>query len=155
MMKMLKLLRFNKKVMEFTSTLSISKESVISFTAMFSILFGAFVQFFFFVYGGNLKNYSTLVKAAETLFAMMLKRFTYGELVEHAPYLGPIFFVFYLVFVGFILMQVLVAVLSADYSTVKRKLRLTTNDYEIIDFMINQLKLALSGRMVEDNKGNC
>ena len=151
MMKMLKILRFNQKVTEFVSTLSLSKQSVFGFLFIFTLLFGAFSQFFYIIYGRLLLNYSTFVKTAETLFSMMMKRFAYQELVEEDKILGPMFFFLYVVFVGFIVMQILVSVLNADYSAVKKG-NLTKSEYQMIDFMIAQFKRAV-GMDVTGKKG--
>jgi hypothetical protein len=136
-MKLLKLLRFSRKITELISTLSLAKESISGFFLVLSLLMSAFSQFFYIEYGRSSEDYSTYFGTLETLFAMMMNRYT--ELGQQDKVLGPVFFVIYMFVVSFITMEIIVSVIGTDYSSVRTG-TLTSSEYDMVEFMLGKVK---------------
>ncbi len=58
--------------------------SFLMFGVMFFVVFGAYAQFFYFIYHTNLKNFFTVIASAETCLQMML-----GRSVHASPLATP------------------------------------------------------------------
>ena len=140
MVKMLRLLRFNRKVAELSSALSLSIRPLLCFFLSFAILYTAFAQFAMLVFGRQVRDYATFTSTVETLFSMMLMNFSFNDLHKTNPVLGPVFFVLYVVVLAFVVINVLVAILNESYYKVKVERMETETDYQMVDYMMQQLK---------------
>jgi len=63
--KFLKLLRFNRKISLLADTLSNSSKELIHFSIIFQIVFMAFMQFFYLIYGKHLNIFKTFTRSCE------------------------------------------------------------------------------------------
>ena len=143
MVKLLRLLRFNRKVAELSSTLSISVRPLLTFIVPFINIFVAFALFAMTAFGCYIHDYTTFPSTVETLFSMMLKSFKFSDLRETSPVLGPIFFMLYTLILTIVVMSLLVAILNESYHNVKFNHVETETDYKMVDYMIQQLKCVL------------
>jgi hypothetical protein len=140
MVKMLRLLRFNHKVAELSSVLSLSLRPLLGFFVSFLIIYVAFAQFAMLVFGRHVRNYANFGSTIETLFAMMLMNFSFDDLQQTDPVLGPAFFLVYVVVLAFVVINVLVAILNESYNKVKFGGVETETDYKMVDYIVGQFK---------------
>ena len=54
--------------------------------------------------------------------------------------LGPAYFFFYMLFVVFILLNMFLSILNETFAAVRHDLSQQSNDYEIVDFMLKNLR---------------
>ncbi|ELT88584.1 hypothetical protein CAPTEDRAFT_89348 [Capitella teleta] len=137
---MLRLLRFNRKVAELSSVLSLSMRPLFGFFVSFMILYVAFAQFALFTFGRTVKDYSNFASSIETLFSMMLMNFSFDDLQKADPILGPAFFLLYVVVLAFVVINVLVSILNESYNKVKVDGIETETDYKMVDYIIQQVQ---------------
>ena len=90
MLKLLKLLRFNKKVTELSTILYFAVKPLLGFLVSFWIIYFAFAQFGYLSFGHDLYDYRSIISTIETLMAMMLMSFNYKDLEERHRVLGPV-----------------------------------------------------------------
>lgn len=140
MIKTLRLLRFNRKVAELSSVLSVSVRPLLCFFLSFIILYLAFAQFAMLVFGRHVEAYCHLTSALETLFSMMLMNFSFNDLQDTNPVLGPVFFLLYVVVLALVVINVLVAILNESYNKVKSEGIETETDYKMVDYILAQFK---------------
>ena len=77
--------------------------------------------------------------------------------------LGPIYFFFYMMFVVFILLNMFLSILNETFAAVRHDLALQSNEYEIVDFMLKNLRnwvgknpfQFLKGHKDKYSKGEC
>eukprot|EP01052_Picozoa_sp_SAG31_P010200 SAG31_NODE_550_length_14214_cov_3.054269_12_plen_207_part_01 len=88
---------------------------VASFVIMASVVFVGCAQAFHMSFGSELLQYSTLFDSLMTLVAMLLGHFDLPALQR----VGPLLFVVFILLVGFVLLNMFVAILSESYAKVR------------------------------------
>ncbi|XP_014667045.1 PREDICTED: polycystic kidney disease protein 1-like 2 isoform X2 [Priapulus caudatus] len=74
-LKMIRLLRFNRRMSLLGQTLASCGKDLFAFTVMFGFVFVAFTMMFQLLLGTNMVEYSTLLRSAESSFSMILNKF--------------------------------------------------------------------------------
>ena len=75
-----------------------------TFGFMFMLMFVAFAQFAYIVFGSQMSDYSTMTKCIYTQFRMVLGDFDFRAIRAAHPTLGPMYFFVFIFLVLFILM---------------------------------------------------
>ncbi|XP_055851359.1 polycystic kidney disease 2-like 1 protein [Episyrphus balteatus] len=123
--------KFNKTMMQFITTLQRCAKDLIGFSIMFSIVFIAFALLAVLIFGSTHSDFCNFSKAILTLMRTVLGDFDFDKLEAANRFLGPIFFISFIIFVFFILMNMFLAIINDTYSDVKS---------EIIEERENQLQ---------------
>ncbi|XP_023215314.1 polycystin-2-like [Centruroides sculpturatus] len=132
--KVFKYISFNKTMTQLSSTLSRCSKDVAGFGIMFFIVFFAFAQLGYLLFGTQVFDYSTFVKAVFTLLRLILGDFNFYDLEAANRILGPIYFLSYVFFVFFVLMNMFLAIINDTYAEVKTELSNQKNEFEIVDY---------------------
>ena len=149
--KLFKYISFNKTMTQLASTLArfgdVSNTSlyycffnfrcagdVAGFAVMFFIVFFAFAQLGYMIFGSQVKDYSSFSDAIFTLLRTILGDFDFYALEKANRVLGPIFFLCYVFFVFFVLLNMFLAIINDTYSEVKEEIAAQKNDFEIADY---------------------
>ncbi|PRD33327.1 UNVERIFIED_CONTAM: Pkd2l1 [Trichonephila clavipes] len=106
--KVFKYISFNKTMTQLSSTLSRCSKDIGGFAVMFFIVFFAFAQLGYLLFGSIVKEFSTFGTAVFTLLRLILGDFDFEALENANRVLGPIYFLSYIFFVFFVLMTELV-----------------------------------------------
>ncbi len=69
-----------------------------------------------------------------TLFRIVLGDFDFHELEEANRVLGPIYFILYVFFVFFVLLNMFLAIINDTYSAVKEELGNQKSEFEMADY---------------------
>ena len=69
-----------------------------------------------------------------TLFRIILGDFNFHELEEANRILGPIYFILYVFFVFFVLLNMFLAIINDTYSEVKADIATQKNEFEMTDY---------------------
>lgn len=139
-LKFLRLLKFNRRVSTLMITIKVAYKPLLSFMLMFFILFLAFSQFAFVVFGINNGDYASFPKTLGSMMSMTLGSFDFDALTSSSRLLGPIFFFSYVVMVLFVLMNVFIGILNDALSDVSSDSSIQSNEHEILDFMLHTFK---------------
>lgn len=132
--KIFKYISFNKTMTQLSSTLSRCSKDVAGFGIMFFIVFFAFAQLGYLLFGTIVRDFSTFAKAVFTLLRLILGDFNFYELEEANRILGPIYFLSYVFFVFFVLMNMFLAIINDTYAEVKTEIASQKNEFEIADY---------------------
>jgi len=100
---------------------------------MFMIVFMAFAQYGYLLFGPKLYDFSKLALAAYTLLRAMLGDFDFPSFQAAHPSLGPLFFIIFIFVVFFILLNMFLAIINDTYSEVKGEMEMTKIQFEITD----------------------
>ncbi|XP_054715957.1 polycystin-2-like [Uloborus diversus] len=132
--KIFKYISFNKTMTQLSSTLSRCSKDVAGFGIMFFIVFFAFAQLGYLLFGTVVRDFSTFAKAVFTLLRLILGDFNFYELEAANRILGPIYFLSYVFFVFFVLMNMFLAIINDTYAEVKAEIASQKNEFEIADY---------------------
>ncbi|CAG2101885.1 unnamed protein product [Medioppia subpectinata] len=147
--KLFKYISFNKTMSQLSSTLSRCAKDIAGFGVMFFIVFFAFAQLGYLLFGTQVKDYSSFGKAVFTLLRLILGDFDFQALEAANRVLGPIFFLSYIFFVFFVLMNMFLAIINDTYAEVKAEIGVDGEDFAVMDYfksISNQLLTKLGAQ---------
>ncbi|NXF48059.1 PK2L2 protein, partial [Oceanites oceanicus] len=117
--KIFKYVSFNKTMTQLSSTLSRCAKEIIGFAIMFFIIFFAYAQLGYLVFGSQVEEFSTFQNCIFTQFRIVLGDFNFETIEAANRILGPIYFITFVFFVFFILLNMFLAIINDTYSEVK------------------------------------
>ncbi|XP_059178590.1 polycystin-2-like isoform X3 [Physella acuta] len=132
--KIFKYISFNKTMTQLSSTLGRCAKDLAGFFVMFIIIFLAFTQLGYLLFGTQVEDFSSFENAFFTLFRIILGDFDFHQLEEANRILGPIFFMLFVFFVFFVLINMFLAIINDTYSEVKSDMANAKNEFEIADY---------------------
>ncbi|PAA56728.1 hypothetical protein BOX15_Mlig009305g2 [Macrostomum lignano] len=132
--KIFKYISFNKTMTQLSSTLGACAKDLLGFAVMFFIVFFAFAQLGYLIFGTKVEDFREFQQAIFTLFRIILGDFDFASLQNAHRVLGPIYFILYVFFVFFVLINMFLAIINDTYSEVKSNLANQPNDFEMTDY---------------------
>ncbi|KAM4607907.1 polycystin-2-like protein 1 [Polymixia lowei] len=153
--KVFKYISFNKTMTQLSSTLGRCAKDIMGFAIMFFIVFFAYAQLGYLLFGTEVDSFSTFVKCIFTQFRIILGDFDYDAIERANRVLGPIYFVTYVFFVFFVLLNMFLAIINDTYSEVKEELSSQKDELQITDiikqsYMKTFMKLKLKKEKISD-----
>ncbi|XP_077381298.1 polycystin-2 [Festucalex cinctus] len=153
--KLFKFINFNKTMSQLTGTMSRCAKDLVGFAIMFFIIFLAYAQLAYLLFGTQVNDFSTFQASIFTQFRIILGDFEFSEIEEANPVLGPIYFTTFVFFIFFILMNMFLAIINDTYSEVKADMSQQRSDMEMSDLIkkgCNKalMKLRLKKTAVDD-----
>ncbi len=137
-LKFLRLLRFNRTIGKLASTLRACVAPLASFFLLFIIVFLAYAQFAFLIFGPVMSDYSSFARCMSNMLGMTLGSFDFGALTSTNRILGPIFFFSYILVMVMILMNVFLSIINDTFNEVNSDVSKQSNESEIADFMMDR-----------------
>ncbi|CAF4587465.1 unnamed protein product [Rotaria sp. Silwood1] len=132
--KIFKYVSFNKTMTQLSTTLSRCAKDVLGFSIMFMIVFLAYAQLGYLLFGTMVDDYKTFAISIFTLFRIILGDFDFDAILEAHRILGPIFFLTYVFFVFFVLLNMFLAIINDTYSEVKSDMTTQKSEFELGDY---------------------
>ncbi|CAF0929169.1 unnamed protein product [Adineta ricciae] len=158
--KIFKYVSFNKTMTQLSTTLSRCAKDVLGFSVMFMIVFLAYAQLGYLLFGSMVEDYKTFSTSIFTLFRIILGDFdfdgTYSAcilcniilpvlaILNVHRVLGPIFFLTYVFFVFFVLLNMFLAIINDTYAEVKNDMGNQQSEFELGEYFKRSY-----GRMLE------
>lgn len=143
-LKIIKLLNFNKRMYLLAHTLRHAAKDIVNYCFIFLIVFFAFSQLYYFMLGSEYQSFSTIVRSMEKLISVLLGKFNFDEFMNPFRTLGAISFILYMLMMKFFLLNILIVLVIASFQEVKHSNKKLVNDFELIDFVVEQFK-SLTG----------
>ncbi|XP_053358417.1 polycystic kidney disease 2-like 1 protein [Clarias gariepinus] len=149
--KIFKYISFNKTMSQLSSTLARCAIDILGFAVMFFIVFFAYAQLGYLLFGTQVESFSTFQKCIFTQFRIILGDFDYDSIDTANRILGPIYFFTYVFFVFFVLLNMFLAIINDTYSEVKEELASHNDDLHITDlFKQSVMKLKFKKDRITD-----
>ncbi|KAL1023776.1 hypothetical protein UPYG_G00045970 [Umbra pygmaea] len=153
--KLFKFININKTMSQLSNTMSRCAKDLTGFAIMFFIIFVAYAQLAYLVFGTQVNDFSTFQACIFTQFRIILGDFEFSEIEEANPVLGPIYFITFVFFIFFILMNMFLAIINDTYSEVKSDMSQQRSEMEMTDLIkkgCNKalMKLRLKKTTVDD-----
>nr|XP_034376223.1 polycystic kidney disease 2-like 1 protein [Arvicanthis niloticus] len=133
--KIFKYISFNKTMTQLSSTLARCAKDILGFAIMFFVVFFAYAQLGYLLFGTQVENFSTFVKCIFTQFRIILGDFDYNAIDNANRILGPVYFVTYVFFVFFVLLNMFLAIINDTYSEVKEELAGQKDQFQLSDLL--------------------
>ncbi|XP_008500272.2 polycystic kidney disease 2-like 1 protein [Calypte anna] len=133
--KIFKYISFNKTMTQLSSTLQRCAKDILGFAIMFFIVFFAYAQLGYLLFGTQVETFSTFVKCIFTQFRIILGDFDYNSIDNANRVLGPIYFITYVFFVFFVLLNMFLAIINDTYSEVKEELSSQKDELQLSDIL--------------------
>ncbi|XP_075565619.1 polycystin-2 [Pelecanus crispus] len=153
--KLFKFVNFNRTMSQLSTTMSRCVKDVIGFAIMFFIIFLAYAQLAYLVFGTQIDDFSTFQDCIFTQFRIILGDFNFTEVEEANRILGPIYFTTFVFFMFFILLNMFLAIINDTYSEVKSDMAQQKAEMELSDLIRKgynkaMIKLKLKKTTVDD-----
>lgn len=142
--KLFKFINFNRTMSQLSSTMSRCAKDLLGFSLMFCLVFLAYAQLAYLVFGTQVDDFSTFQACIFTQFRIILGDFTFSKLEEASPVLGPMYFTTFFFFVYFILMNMFLAIINDTYSDVKADMAQQRSEMEMTDLIRKGCDRALT-----------
>ncbi|NXG92315.1 PK2L2 protein, partial [Stercorarius parasiticus] len=126
--KIFKYVSFNKTMMQLSSTLSRCDKDILGFAVMFFIIFFAYAQFGYLVFGSQVEEFSSFQNCIFTQFRIVLGDFNFEAIEAANRILGPVYFITFVFLVFFVLLNMGLAIINDTYSEVKADLQMITSE---------------------------
>ncbi|KAM3939232.1 polycystin-2 isoform 2-T2 [Leptodactylus fuscus] len=153
--KLFKFVNFNRTMTQLSTTVSRCAKDILGFSVMFFIIFLAYAQFAYLVFGTQVDDFSSFQDCIFTQFRIILGDFNFTEIEEANRILGPIYFTSFVFFMFFILLNMFLAIISDTYSEVKTDMAQQKSEMELADLIKKgcskaMVKLKLKKTAVDD-----
>ncbi|XP_068398522.1 polycystin-2 isoform X1 [Eschrichtius robustus] len=153
--KLFKFINFNRTMSQLSTTMSRCAKDLFGFAIMFFIIFLAYAQLAYLVFGTQVDDFSTFQECIFTQFRIILGDVNFAEIEEANRVLGPIYFTTFVFFMFFILLNMFLAIINDTYSEVKSDLAQQKAEMELSDLVRKGyhkalVKLKLKKNTVDD-----
>nr|CAH8862020.1 unnamed protein product [Trichobilharzia regenti] len=150
--KLFKYISFNKTMTQLSSTLGSCAKDLAGFAIMFFIVFFSFAQLGYLAFGTQAKDFSSFMTTVFTLFRIILGDFDFNALQTANRVFGPIYFIVYVFFVFFVLINMFIAIINETYSSVKSDLEKQPNEFEMKDFLKDRMQNMLQKMKIKKKR---
>ena len=148
--KFMKMLRFDKNIAFLGLTLKNCFGELVSFSLVFLIIWFAFVQVMYLVYGTYLFGYSSIVKSMETAFQVLLGKADMSEIGNgELKYLGPIIFSFYNIVVIFFALNIFISIITDSFYTIREEAKQHPDRFDFMEHSWNKVKIFFRKKKAE------
>lgn len=141
--KLFKFINFNRTMSQLSTTMSRCAKDLFGFTIMFFIIFLAYAQLAYLVFGTQVDDFSTFQECIFTQFRIILGDINFAEIEEANRVLGPLYFTTFVFFMFFILLNMFLAIINDSYSEVKSDLAQQKAEMELSDLIRKGCQKAL------------
>ncbi|CAH2002303.1 unnamed protein product [Acanthoscelides obtectus] len=142
-MKVFKYLNFNRTMGQLNSTLRQCAKDIVGFSLMFFIVFFAFSELGYLLFGSEVENFSSFGLAMFTLLRTILGDFNYDELERADRVLAPIYFLSYIFLVFFVLLNMFLAIINDTYNDVKTEISIAPDELQMTEYLRDKLHKVL------------
>ncbi|CAF1164955.1 unnamed protein product [Rotaria sordida] len=137
--KIFKYLNINKTMLLLNKTISSCLNEIFAFTSIFLIIFLAYTQLGWILFGRYLTEWRSFRTSIFALFRMILGDFNLYAMRNVGQIIGPLFLFSYIYFVYFVLLNMFLAIINETYSRIESDTTLKT--YKIKKFSMNFYQL--------------
>ena len=148
-LKVLRLLRFNRKISMLSTTLIACTDTLLGFMLTYILLFAAYAQIMYLVYGRDMPEFATYQRCLSSLMEMTLGSSDFDGMNATQRILTGFIFLSYTMLNMCVYMNLFISILSETFSEVRADVLLQPNDHEIVDFMVKSLRKTFFSSTVE------
>ncbi|KAJ8962227.1 hypothetical protein NQ318_018199 [Aromia moschata] len=133
--KVFKFLNFNRTMGQLNNTLRKSAMDILGFSLMFFIIYFAFAEVGYLLFGSQVEHYSSFGTAMFALLRTILGDFNYAEIEQANRILAPIYFLAYIFLVFFVLLNMFLAIINDSYADVKTEIAIAPDEMQMTEYI--------------------
>ncbi|CAJ0933210.1 unnamed protein product, partial [Mesorhabditis belari] len=137
-LRMIRILRFNRRISVLAMTLSKAGGQMASFSIAFFIVNMAFNSALFLLLFDKLEGFRNLLSVTETGISGMLGKFDLSDIIQ-ASALGSAIFIIFMITGTVILINMFIMIVMFEFEQVRNDSNLQTNDYEIVEHLTGKV----------------
>ena len=141
--KLIKLLRFNKKISYLTLTIKNSSKDLVSFMIVFFILYSAYVQLMYIFFNEKTLGYATFTKSMVTNFLIIMGKFDLSPMLESNYTASAIIFSTYNILIVMIMVNFLITIVSDNFANSRKEAAKTSDSHSVFTHIFNRIKPKL------------
>ncbi|CAH1789327.1 unnamed protein product, partial [Owenia fusiformis] len=153
--KFLRLLRFNPHIALLNMTMRCCAKDLAGFSVTLVIIFMAFASMGNIAFAAGSYGFSSFGRSVVMLYSMMLGKIDFDELKDSHKIIGPCFFISYMVFVFFIIVNIIVGIITEGRSMAQQMKLDGYDDIQMVPFIIRKIKDAVGIKQTQDDTGEC
>ncbi|CAG9823551.1 unnamed protein product [Phaedon cochleariae] len=134
-MKIFKFLNFNKTMSQLNNTLKKCASDILGFSVMFFIIFFAYTELGYLIFGSQVESFSSFGIAMFTLLRTILGDFDYHEIEQANRLLAPFYFLSYIFLVFFVLLNMFLAIINDTYADVKTEIAIAPDELQMSGYL--------------------
>ena len=142
-LKLIKLLQFNKRMNVLALTIGLCWDELSYFFIAFCVIFFAFSTLFYFIFFTHLRDFSGISRAVQTSFKMMLGKFEFDEM-RQANELSPLLFFVFSVLNSMVLINIMMSIILSAFKTVQDDLLKKENKYDLMDYVWSTFRKSIA-----------
>ncbi|KAL5966552.1 Polycystin-2 [Taenia solium] len=135
LIQVFKFVSFSETMGQLTATINYALYDMIGFTVMFGIVFTAFVQAGTLMFGSTSSEFKSFDFTAFALYRIILGDFDMDAIKAAHIFLGPLYFLVYIFFVFFVLLNMFLAIIGEAYAKVKENMAKRKNDFKFVAYI--------------------
>ena len=137
--KLLKIFRFNVNISVLGLTLKHCFIELASFSAVFFIIWFAFVQLMYLIFGSNIKGYSSLTNAMSTSFQVMIGKTSLGDISMVSSVLGPSVFSAYNIIILYFVLNIFITIIMESFDKVRYEIRRKRDEWDFFGHVMKKV----------------
>ncbi|VDN98205.1 unnamed protein product [Rodentolepis nana] len=130
-----KFFSYSETMGQLTATMNYALYDMVGFIVMFGIIFAAFVQAGTIMFSSTSSEFKSFDLTALTLYRIILGDFDMQAIYDAHIVLGPLYFIVYVFFVFFVLLNMFLAIIGEAYAKVKENMAKGKNDLKFILYL--------------------
>ncbi|XP_057670918.1 polycystin-2 isoform X2 [Diorhabda carinulata] len=134
-LKAFKFLNFNRTMGQLNNTLNKCALDILGFSMMFFIVFFAYSELGYLLFGNQVENFSTFGISMLTLLRAVLGDFNYEQISDANRILAPMYFISYIFLVFFVLLNMFLAIINDTYADVKTEIAIAPNEMQMTEYI--------------------
>ena len=139
--RLVKLLRFNRRTSLLEATLNKAKKFLYSYAIIFVIVMTGFVIFAIMLFRTQIYDYRQMGSAVSSVIRLLLGKYSFSDYREAHYMLGPLFFMAFNVSTNWVLINMLISILDDASAAVKRERgSICSKDAEAMTMLFQYLK---------------
>ena len=137
--KLINLLKFDKKLFYLSNAIKKCSNSLISFLIVFIILWLSYVQLMYLLFNGTSLGYSTFIKSMETSLQILIGKFNLKQLIEKSYFISAIIFSSYNIIMLLIMVNILITIISDKFIEARKEAK-SIKETSILEYLIQKIK---------------
>jgi hypothetical protein len=126
---------------------------LVSFSCIFFLIWFAFVQWMYLIYGTDIEGYASLTKSMESAFSIMLGKFDKDQFFEANSIMGPLVFSLYSIVMICFTLNIFITIITEAFDQVRQEAKKNPKNFDFMNHVFQRFKDKFFKRNNKISKG--
>jgi hypothetical protein len=132
-------------------TLKICFGELLSFSCIFFVVWIAFVQLMYLIYGSHIKGYATFINSMETTFQVMLGKIDTRQTMMSNPTVTPFIIAAYNMAIVYIILNIFISIVTEAFVVVRGEAKKNPNEFDFHSHLAFKLRNFFPQKSTSEN----